>query len=424
MFDLTNSHGRDGDILAKAKLFSDWEIERTERQFHTYRRVLLTSPDRVVTARDPFDNQNPKDFLFFGGNGYLNLSTHPRLIEESYAATKKWGTSACASSVIGGKSLLHEEVERKLANFLGMESSFIFPSGYSANDSVISALARPGDIVFGDSANHLSIALPCKAIEALSKGKIEYKTFDTNSSTLLPLLETKNHKGGKILITDGVFSMDGTVADLTKISQECSNTKTLLIVDDAHGVGVLGLNGSGSSEHCSISPDIITGSCAKALGSVGGFVAGSNDVIKFIEGTSTSAIYSTYQNTGALGALSAAIDLISNEPELRSTLLANSKYLKDGLISIGAATTDTITGIVPVLFDDADQAFFFSHFLHTNGIYTNTIFPPAVKQPRARLSVCTNHRKDDLDRVIELFQQGLDKYKRDYSECGKMYLES
>ncbi|MCE8519325.1 aminotransferase class I/II-fold pyridoxal phosphate-dependent enzyme, partial [Ruegeria pomeroyi] len=298
-------------------------------------------------------------------------------------------------------------------------ASFIFPSGYTANDSTISALARPGDTIFGDTANHLSIDLPSSALKALSNGRIDYRKLAPEAilDEELSMVE-----GNKILITDGVFSMDGTAADLGKIEKSCRATNTFLIVDDAHGVGVLGKNGAGACEYFNIQPDMITGSCAKALGSVGGFAAGSKDAIAFIEGTSTSAIYSTYQNSCALGAISAALDVIAREPERQERLLHNARYLKRQLVEVGAAVTDTVSAIVPVLFDDSDQAWFFSYFLHSNQVYTNAIFPPAVNQPRVRFSVCTNHTTEDLDRVVSVVSEGLELYDRNFRRQGRKFV--
>lgn len=419
MFDLTNREGINGDILSKTRKFADWERARSALKFHTYRRVLLSAPDRVVIARDPFDGEKPKEYLFFGGNGYLNLSTHPEVINGAQSALSTWGTSAGASSIIGGKSAFHEETEEKLAHHLGLEASFIFPSGYTANESTITALARPGDVIFGDNANHLSIDLPSSSLSAMSNGRVKYQKL----TAISPLLDQlRAGTGNKMLITDGVFSMDGTTADLPHIDQSCRATNTFLIVDDAHGVGVLGKHGAGTCEHYGVKPDMITGSCAKALGSVGGFAAGSRDAIRFIEGTSAGAIYSTYQNSSTLGAVSAALDIIAREPERRERLISNANYLKWKLISIGAETTNTSSAIVPLLLADSDQTWYFSYYLHKNQIYTNTIFPPAVKQPRIRLSVCTNHTKDDLDRVVDIIEQCFSSYQKEYLQKGVKFV--
>lgn len=419
MFDLTNREGISGEILSKTRKFAEWESARSSLRFHTYRRVLLSAPDRTVIAKDPFDYNKPKEYVFFGGNGYLNLSTHPEVIDGAQTALSAWGTSSGASSIIGGKSAFHEETEEKLARFLGMEASFIFPSGYTANDSTITALARPGDVIFGDNANHLSIDLPSSSLQSMSSGRIKYQKL----SPMIPLIEQlRAESGNKILITDGVFSMDGTTADLAAIKQSCRETDTFLIVDDAHGVGVLGERGAGTSEHYGIKPDMITGSCAKALGSMGGFAAGSRDAIRFIEGTSTGAIYSTYQASSTLGAVSAALDLIAREPERREKLVSNANYLKRRLVSIGASTSNTRTAIVPVLLESNDQAWYFSYYLHKNQIYANTIFPPAVKQPRIRFSVCTNHTKEDLDRVVDVTEQCLASYETEFALKGMTFI--
>ncbi|CAH1528268.1 hypothetical protein THZG08_30184 [Vibrio owensii] len=422
ILDPFNKHGPNGGIFQKAKYAAEWEAVRRHLEIHTYRRTLLTKPDRIVRAIDTLNERKPREYLFFASNGYLNLASHPKVIEKSHLAMKEWGVSSCASSVIGGKTQLHVETEEKLADYLEMESAFLFPSGSTANESVLTALARPGDSIIGDNKNHLSINLPCSALNATSKGRISYKKYQSNDiQGLTQALETA--EGSTIVITDGVFSMDGTVSKLDEISSLCKKNSSTLIVDDSHGVGVIGKNGKGTHKYFNVHPDIITGSCAKALGGNGGFAAGSREVIDYIEAASTAAIYSTYQTAGIAAALSASLDIIQEQPELVTSLLQKSNYLKDSFKKLGIKTTNSITAIVPVIFDSLDQSYFMAKYLNDAGIYVNIIYPPAVKEPRARFSVCVNHKRSDLDYAIETVRNGLLNYKHNFSDTGKTFLE-
>lgn len=422
ILDPLNKHGLNGGIFQKAKYASEWEAVRRHLEIHTYRRTLLTKPDRIVCAIDTLNEGKSKEYLFFASNGYLNLASHPKVIEKAHLAMKEWGVSSCASSVIGGKTQLHLETEEKLADYLEMESAFLFPSGSTANESVLTALARPGDSIIGDNKNHLSINLPCSALNATSKGRIGYKKYQSNDiQGLIQALETT--EGSTIVITDGVFSMDGTVSKLDEISSLCEKNNSTLIVDDSHGVGVIGTNGKGTHKYFNVHPDIITGSCAKALGANGGFAAGTKEVIDYIEGASTAAIYSTYQTAGIAAALSASLDIIQEQPELVTSLLKKSNYLKECFKQLGIKTTDSVTAIVPVIFDSVDQSYFMAKYLNDAGIYVNIIYPPAVKEPRARFSICVNHKRSDLDYAVEVVNNGLINYKHNFSNTGKTFLE-
>jgi len=252
VLDLNNKHGRSGNVLSKAAYAAEWESVRRHLKIHTYRRTLLTKPDRVVLAKDVLNGNKVKEYLFFASNGYLNLASHPRVIERAYMAMKEWGVSSCASSIIGGKTTIHIEAERKLADYLEMEAAFLFPSGSTANESVLTALARPGDCIIGDNKNHLSINLPCSSLQATSKGRIEYSKYKTDDMKGLKGI-LKEAEGGKIIITDGVFSMDGDLAPLTELSEMAADHDAWLMMDDAHGFGCLGGTGAGPAPTTAIS---------------------------------------------------------------------------------------------------------------------------------------------------------------------------
>ncbi len=394
LFDLRNRLGSDRNGLREPRLPTN-EAEQKQAD-GTDPRTLFSPPDR----RDTLKGGPPRAFLHFAGNDYLNLSTDPRIIEARERAVAKWGTGTSASSVTGGKNALHEEVEHKLAAFLGQEAAFLFPSGFAANNAAVTGLASPRETIFCDKLSHPSMFLPCHFLEADPDAGVTYHEFDQDQMQRIPDL-ARNAPAGKMILSDGVCSMDGRVADLQSLRSISDDIGALFVVDDTHGVGVLGQAGGGASQMLGVVPDLITGSCAKALASSGGFVAGSRDMLRSLEGTANNAIFGTDQNIASTGALSAAIDIIAAEPERRAVLLENAAYFRKGLGHLCEETTDTMSAIVPLFCRNMEETSFFTKQLHIEGIYVDTIVPPAVPQPRLRFSICYKHTRDDLDRTLD-----------------------
>lgn len=352
---------------------------------------------------------NEIEYINFASNDYLGLSVHPAL---SYAAKKaigKYGTGAGASRLLSGGTSLHSQIEKRIANFKGSKAALILNSGYTANTSVIPAIASYGDIIFSDELNHASIIDGCR----LSKAKtVVYR--HRNIDHLSELID-KNHGKRKIIVTDSVFSMDGNIAPLDKIyelcrylnSQQSSDGSFLLYIDDAHGTGVLG-KGIGALSHFGIEPDssiIQMGTFSKALGSFGAFIAASSDVIDWIINNARGFIFSTALPPAIIGANIAAVELVQNTPSLVQRLWDNRNLLFEGLKKLGFNTMKSETPIIPLVVDTVKKALKLSEHLASHHIYAPAIRPPSVKQPRVRLAVTAAHTKNDIDKLLETLKE-------------------
>lgn len=346
-----------------------------------------------------------KEYLNFSSNDYLGLANHPALIRASQRAMKKFGFGSGASRLLCGGSILHQELEKKIARFKGTESALVFNSGYAANTGIIPAIAGEGDAIFSDELNHASIVDGCR----LSRAKTYiYKHKDTGH---LENLIRKTKAKRKIVLTDSVFSMDGDIAPLRELYELCLTLNSLpsapcsmlLYIDDAHATGVLG-KGKGSLEHFGIKPEpwiIQMGTFSKALGSFGAFAAGSRDTIKFILNTTRSFIFSTALPPCIIAASSAALELIEKKPVLIKKLRANRDKTAKGLIKLGHDIMGSETPIIPVKTGSIENTLKISRYLLKKGIFAPAIRPPTVKEPRLRITVTAAHTDKDIEKLIK-----------------------
>lgn len=348
---------------------------------------------------------NGKTYLNFSSNDYLGLANHPALIRASQRAMKKFGFGSGASRLLCGGSLLHEELEKKIARFKGTESALVFNSGYAANTGIIPALAEKGDAIFSDKLNHASIVDGCR----LSRAKTYiYKHKDTDH---LENLIRKTKAKRKIIVTDSVFSMDGDIAPLKELYELCFTLNSLpsapcsllLYIDDAHATGVLG-KGKGSLEHFGIKPEpwiIQMGTFSKALGSFGAFVAGSKDTIEFILNTARSFIFSTALPPCIIAASIAALELIEKKPVLIKKLWSNRNKTAKGLTKLGYDIMGSETPIIPVKTGSIENTLKTSLYLLKKGIFAPAIRPPSVTMPRIRITVTAAHTDEDIEKLIK-----------------------
>jgi len=344
-----------------------------------------------------------KELLNLCSNDYLGLADHPKVKEAAKAAIDSYGFGSGASRLVSGSMKPHKYLEERLAEFKGTEAAILFNSGYAANTGVISALAGREDIIFSDRLNHASIVDGGR----LSMAKVKrYRHCDT---THLKMLLQGSSSGGKLLVTDGVFSMDGDIAPLKDIAVLAKKYNSMLMVDDAHGMGVLGETGRGTAEEMGLSPDDIDinmGTLGKALGAFGAYVAGSRELIDYLVNSARPFIYSTALPPSTAAAALAALDIVTDEPERRERLKKNASFMKNGLAGLGFDTGDTKTPIIPLMAGSAERACSMMEALFEEGIFAQAIRPPTVPEGRARVrvTVTSEHDMGDLEKVLGAFE--------------------
>jgi 8-amino-7-oxononanoate synthase len=340
--------------------------------------------------------------LLLCSNNYLGLAEHPALTQAAAAAMERYGFGSGASRLVSGNSPLHEALEAGIAAFKGSEAAMVFNSGYAANTGVIPALAGEGDALFSDELNHASIIDGCRLSRATTH---VYRHRD--SDHLETLLRANESSSRKLIVTDGVFSMDGDIAPLPDLVLLAERYGAILMVDDAHGTGVLGSSGRGTVEHFGLKGRVPVqmGTLGKALGSFGAYVAGDRDLIRYLLNTSRSYIFSTSLPPAVCAASLAALDVLDREPERRERLWKNRTRLSHGLQAQGIDIGRSETPIIPVIVGDADRALAVSRRLLEQGMFAPAIRPPSVPQgsSRIRITVMATHSDEDIDRAIGAF---------------------
>ena len=359
----------------------------------------------LESASTPHAVVDGKKILMLCSNNYLNLSNHPRLIQAAVDAAKKYGAGSGSVRAIAGTMKLHMDVEKKLAKFKHTESSLIYQTGFAANAGLIPQLAGEGDVIISDELNHGSIidgVRLCKADRAV------YKHRDMGE--LEKVLKDADKKYRRILIiTDGVFSMDGDIAPMDKIVKLANEYGAMTYVDDAHGEGVIGPEGRGIGAHFGIEGkiDVEMGTFSKAYGVVGGLVAGSQDLVNFAYNKSRTWLLSGSHPPAVAGAQFAAIDVLETEPQHVKNLWDNTKYFKKELKSMGFNTGESETPITPVIVGESGKAKELSNSLFAEGIFALPIVFPMVARDKARIRVMMNAglTKKDLDFALEKFEK-------------------
>jgi glycine C-acetyltransferase/8-amino-7-oxononanoate synthase len=360
------------------------------RETGLYRRMrMISGPQgpRVVLDGKPV--------LLLCSNNYLGLADHPRVREAAADAAMRWGVSAGASRLVSGTMTVHRRLEERLATFKGTESALLYGSGYLANVGVISALAGKGGVVLSDELNHASIIDGCKLSGA---EKVVYHHCDTEHLAWhLGRLETGREA---IIVTDGVFSMDGDVAPLAELAELAQRHGARLVVDDAHGTGCIGPDGRGSVAEAGLEGevDVVVGTLGKALGSYGAFAACSRTVAQFLTNTSRPLIFSTAPPPPAVAGALAALDLVCEQPRRVDKLQANADVLRDALAREGFHVEGSSTQIVPLIVGDAALAMQICELAIEHGVFAQAIRPPTVPEgtSRLRLAVMASHTKDEL----------------------------
>ena len=343
-----------------------------------------------------------REVVMIGSNNYLGLTTDPRVREAAIEAVRRYGTSVTGSRFLNGTLELHLELDRRLARFVGKEAALVFSTGYQTNVGTISAIVGKGDYVIIDKDDHASIVDGC----TMCRG--EMRRFKHNDiSSLETVLAQLPADAGKLVIVDGVYSMGGDIAPLPEIVDICKRHGARIMVDDAHGIGVTG-GGRGTAHHFGLTDevDLIMGTFSKSFASIGGFIAGSADVIHYIQHNARALIFSAALPAPQAAAALAALDIMETEPEHVERMWENADYMRAGLRTLGYDTGGSNTPIIPVILRDDLRTAIAWHALIEEGVYTNPVVPPGVPpgQSLLRTSYMATHKREHLDRALRAFK--------------------
>ena len=367
------------------------------RKAGTYQRLRV-----LESACEPVSKVDGREVINLASNNYLGLADHPKLVEAAVEAAKKYGAGSGAVRTISGTMSLHMELERRIAEFKKVEACVVFQSGFAANAGTVSAILGPEDHIISDALNHASIIDGCR----LSKAKIHVFQHKDTAAAEKILQELPGKPGHKLLITDGVFSMDGDIGPLPALVEIAERHGAIMMIDDAHSSGVLGRNGRGTVDHFGLHGrvDIQVGTLSKAIGVLGGYVCGSRDLIEFLYHRARPFLFSTSHPPSVAASCIAAFDLLENEPQRIDNLWSNTRYFKAALTSAGFNTGESETPITPVIVGEAKTAHEFSRRLFEDGLFATGIGFPTVPEGRARIRtiVTATHTREMLDRALEI----------------------
>jgi len=346
-----------------------------------------------------------REMIMVGSNNYLGLTHHPAVIEAAVRAVEKYGTGCTGSRFLNGTLDLHEELEARLARFMGKEACLTFTTGYQTNLGTIDTLVGKDDQIFCDRENHASIFDGCR----MSFG--ETRKFRHNDMRDLErLLEANREPGrGKLLVVDGVFSMGGDLANLPALVGLKERHGARLLVDEAHSLGVLGDEGRGAAEHFGLGGrvDVVMGTFSKSFASAGGFIVAEAAVINYVKHFSRPEIFSAAMPPAAVATVLAALEVLQKEPELRERLWINARRMKRAFDEMGFDTGQSETPVIPILIGDQTRTFHFWRRLFDAGVFANPVTSPAVPPGKdlIRTSYMATHTDEELDRVLEVFEQ-------------------
>ncbi len=398
------------DIFTKAEVFSHIFDEMKNRGEYSYRRALLNGNRNRVKIFDDLTGKE-KEMLMFASNNYLGLATDARVIKEVIKATEIYGYGTGSVALFSGTTDLHKALEEKIAEFYKAEAATLFPTGYQANVGTIQAFLMNGDIAIADMYSHASIIDGVN----LSDGHLKY--FQHNDMENLERILKKAEKrfNGKLIVTDGVFSMDGDFSPLNQILPLTRKYGARVLVDEAHSLGIIGKTGKGTPEHCGVEGevDLVIGTLSKAASGIGGYLAGTKKVVEFARHFGRSYIFSTSIPTPIVAGLLKVFEIIEQDQEIHLNLRKNIDYMLKNLHGMGFDTLDSNTAIIPVMIPDEDKLRLVCKALHEKGIFANAVTFPAVAmgKSRIRVSVMATHTREDLDYFLNNLKEMKDEYK-------------
>lgn len=377
------------------KRFANFDLPQIamEKGIYPFYHAIESGQDTVVKIRG-------KDVLMFGSNSYLGLTNHPELIAAATRALRKYGTGASGSRLMNGNLDLHVELESKLADFVQKPAATVFSTGFQANLGTISSVVGRNDYVILDEKNHASIIEGSRLTFAKT---LKFKHNDMDS--LEKVLYRTEPNAIKLIVVDGVFSMEGDIAKLDQICDLADKYNASVMVDDAHALGVIGKHGSGTASHFEVSDrvDLIMGTFSKSLASLGGFVAGDIETINFIKHKARSLLFSASIPPASAATVIKALDLIKEEPQRRYRLWGNTDYARKCLLQENFVIGEGQTPIIPIFIGDEIKTYTYSTLLLAEGVYVNPIVHPAVAKGQAilRFSIMATHTKEQIDIAVE-----------------------
>ncbi len=345
-----------------------------------------------------------REMILIGSNNYLGLIDHPKVKQAAKEAIDRYGVATCGSRFLTGTIDLHEQLEERLARFVHKEAAVTFSTGYQTNLGIISSVAQKDDVVITDKMDHASIIDACRLSFAEVK-KFKHNDMEDLERVLAEVPDSK----GKLIVVDGVFSMEGDIADLPNIVRLAKKYHARVMVDDAHGLGVLGKNGRGTAEHFGLENevDLIMGTFSKSLVSIGGFVAGDKKVINYIKHHARSLIFSAAATPASVATVLAALEVLENEPERRERLWQVTHYMRNSFQQMGYNTGLSQTPIIPIHIGDDEKCFALWKTLRDEGIFTTPVIYPAVPKGQAliRTSYSANHTDEELNLILAAFKK-------------------
>ncbi|MEO6214187.1 MAG: glycine C-acetyltransferase [Vicinamibacterales bacterium] len=369
------------------------------KQQNLYRHLRILEDEQK--ARATFDHRS---VVNLSSNNYLGLTTHPRLRERALEAVKMFGVGSGSVRTIAGTMAIHMELERRLAEFKKVEAVVVFQSGFAANAGTVSAVLTKEDVVISDELNHASIIDGCRLSRAAIK-VFPHKDVDAARKIITGLPASQR----KLLITDGVFSMDGDLGPLPGLCALAEETGCIMMVDDAHASGVFGENGRGTVDHFGMHGrvDIQVGTLSKAVGALGGYVAGNRNLIEFLHHRARPFLFSTSHPPAVAAACLAALDVLMEEPEIIDRLWENTRFFKEGLARLGFNTGLSESPITPVIAGDSEKANRLSDRLFEEGVFAQAIAFPTVARDKARVRtiVTATHTREDLQFALDMFEK-------------------
>jgi 8-amino-7-oxononanoate synthase len=352
----------------------------------------------------PFVKMAGKRLMMLGANNYLGLSNHPKVVAAARAALEKYGTGSCSSRILTGTSPLHVELERRLAQFKGSEDALLYSAGFLAMMGTVSAMTGRGDVVLSDALNHASIVDGCR----LSRADVRIYRHNDMTSLEEELVQARD-AANRLIVTDGVFSMKGTVCNLPEIRRLADKYDAAVMIDDAHGAGALGAHGRGTAEHFGLEGkiELVCGTFSKTFASYGGFCCTRKDAVAYMRFSSRPSVFTASPPPVVAATVLACLEVMEEEPQLVEQVRRNAQFLKDGLKQAGFMLEDTITPIIPVLVGDDERTFKVTGGLQDEGIVVNPVVPPAVPKEGSliRVSLMSTFTLDELDQALGKFKK-------------------
>src|SRR5512136_623833 len=382
------------DLFEKCAAWKDVQVLKIAGHYPYYRVIEDTDGTEVAV--------DGKRLIMACSNNYLGLATDPRVTEAAAEAARRWGASTCGSRLLNGTLTLHDELDHRLARFLGKEAAVVFSTGFGTNLGTISSLVLRHDMIFADRMVHASL------VEGIQAAYGETKRFrHNNMEDLERLLGNANPDAGKLVVVDGVYSMEGDLANLPRIIELKKKYGARLMVDEAHGFGVMGAGGRGTGEHFGVHEDVdlIMTTFSKSLASIGGVIAGPADVINWIKHKARALVFSASMTPPAAAAALKALEIIEQEPERRERLWDISERVHRELRGMGFDTQPSVSPVVPVVIGDQALTFKFWRKLTDLGLFASPVVKPAVEKELVRTVFMATHTDDQIDRALEMFQK-------------------